>query len=121
MNEVNDIQALRKHKNFIIKCIAVLIISATVFALSLSGIVNIVSSPQDKAPQKEQSSSEDKPQSGSAEKEEEKIKKVASATVVNTGDILIHNPVLAGAKKSDGSYDFSKLFLFTFRNYIYTG
>lgn len=110
MNEVNDIQALRKHKNFIIKCIAVLIISATVFALSLSGIVNIVSSPQDKTPQKEQSSSEDKPQSGSDEKEEEKIKKVASATVVNTGDILIHNPVLAGAKKSDGSYDFSKLF-----------
>lgn len=35
---------------------------------------------------------------------------VSSATVINTGDILIHNPVLAGAQKSDGSYDFSGLY-----------
>ena len=35
---------------------------------------------------------------------------VSSATVVNTGDILIHNPVLAGALQSDGSYDFSGLY-----------
>lgn len=33
-----------------------------------------------------------------------------SATVLNTGDILIHDNVLWGAEQSDGSYDFSKLF-----------
>ena len=36
--------------------------------------------------------------------------KVASATVVNTGDLLIHSPVLNGAKQTDGSYDFSDMF-----------
>lgn len=35
---------------------------------------------------------------------------VSSATVINTGDILIHNPVLAGALQSDGNYDFSGLY-----------
>ena len=33
-----------------------------------------------------------------------------TATVLNTGDILIHDNVLWGAKQSDGSYNFSKLF-----------
>ncbi len=36
--------------------------------------------------------------------------KVASATVVNTGDLLIHSPVLKGAKQADGSYNFSDIF-----------
>ena len=36
--------------------------------------------------------------------------KQITATVLNTGDILIHDNVLWGAKQSDGSYDFSKLF-----------
>lgn len=35
---------------------------------------------------------------------------LSSATVINTGDILIHNPVLAGAQRGDGSYDFSGLY-----------
>ena len=34
---------------------------------------------------------------------------VSSATVVNTGDILIHSPLLTAAKESDG-YDFSPLY-----------
>lgn len=33
-----------------------------------------------------------------------------TATVLNTGDILIHDNVLWGAEQSDGSYNFSKLF-----------
>lgn len=37
--------------------------------------------------------------------------KTASATVINTGDILVHNPVLAGAyNSSTGQYDFSSFF-----------
>lgn len=35
---------------------------------------------------------------------------IAQATVVNTGDIIIHSPVLDGAKLTDGNYDFSALF-----------
>ncbi len=33
-----------------------------------------------------------------------------TATVLNTGDILIHDNVLWGAEQDDGSYNFSKLF-----------
>lgn len=43
------------------------------------------------------------------DKQEEKVRKVASATVINTGDILVHNPVLDGAKSGD-TYDFSAFF-----------
>ena len=46
---------------------------------------------------------DDKPQS---KPEQKKI----TATVLNTGDILIHDNVLWGAEQSDGSYNFSKLF-----------
>lgn len=35
---------------------------------------------------------------------------VATATVVNTGDIMGHTPILKGAKTADGSYDFSSIF-----------
>lgn len=38
------------------------------------------------------------------------IRPVASATVVNTGDILIHSPLLSNAAQSDGSYVFDPLF-----------
>lgn len=37
-------------------------------------------------------------------------KVVASATVVNTGDIILHSTVLDGAKTADGGYDFSAFF-----------
>lgn len=35
---------------------------------------------------------------------------VARATVVNTGDIILHSTVLDGAKTTDGDYDFSAFF-----------
>ena len=37
-------------------------------------------------------------------------KVVATATVVNTGDIILHSTVLDGAKTADGNYDFSAFF-----------
>ena len=40
-----------------------------------------------------------------------------SVTVLNTGDILIHDNLLWGAKQADGSYDFSKFFMHS-RKYI---
>lgn len=38
-------------------------------------------------------------------------KVTASATVVNTGDIILHSTVLDGAKTADGGYDFSAFFI----------
>lgn len=46
----------------------------------------------------------------SAVGEGESTKKSVSATVLNTGDILIHDNLLWGAKQEDGSYDFSAFF-----------
>lgn len=43
--------------------------------------------------------------------------KEITATILNTGDILLHDNVLWGAKQSDGSYNFSQLFKFA-RPYI---
>ncbi len=43
-------------------------------------------------------------------KEDSSDKIVATATVVNTGDIILHSTVLDGAKNSDGTYDFSAFF-----------
>ncbi len=46
-----------------------------------------------------------------APQEDDVVRKIASATVVNTGDVLIHNPVLDGAYvQSTGEYDFTPLF-----------
>lgn len=35
---------------------------------------------------------------------------IAEATVINTGDIILHSTVLDGAKTADGNYDFSAFF-----------
>lgn len=60
------------------------------------------SQPQNQS-SNQSSQEDDKPQ---AKPEQNKI----TATVLNTGDILIHDNVLWGAEQSDGSYNFSKLF-----------
>lgn len=44
-------------------------------------------------------------------------KNAKSVTVLNTGDVLIHDNLLSGAKQTDGSYDFSKFFMHS-RKYI---
>lgn len=36
--------------------------------------------------------------------------KIATASIGSTGDLLIHSPILSGAKQSDGSYDFTGIF-----------
>ena len=38
------------------------------------------------------------------------IRPVATATLGNTGDILIHSPILTATKQSDGSYRFDNIF-----------
>ena len=109
-NNTRNSKALRRHKRFVTCCSVVLVISITVFCLAVGGIVGILneSGSKDKNNSSGFSQSGSNSQQGSDNKG--KVKKVASATVVNTGDILIHNPVLNGAKDSSGKYDFSALF-----------
>lgn len=103
---------LKKHKIFMSCCSAVIALSIIIISISVNGIIHAVKTD---AGNSDISSSSDKSdvdssQSTSSDKNESNPKKIASATVVNTGDILIHNPVLYGAEKTDGSYDFSPLF-----------
>ena len=38
---------------------------------------------------------------------------IATATISSQGDLLMHSPVFASAKQSDGSYDFESIFRYT--------
>ncbi len=49
-------------------------------------------------------------QNNSSEQQIDPNAVVAKATVVNTGDIILHSTVLDGAKTADGNYDFSAFF-----------
>ena len=96
-------QALRRRRIFILCC-----------SLSLAAVIGLLSFAGFKIAK---TISGNKPSSGSGESgsqassESGEPKKTASATVINTGDILVHNPVLAGAlDSSTGQYDFSSFF-----------
>lgn len=95
--------ALRRHRIFMVCCSLVLAVSVAIVGLSINGIVNTLNKT-------DKSSVSSGLESSSEPEEDGAIKKIASATVVNTGDILIHNPVLYGAETSDGGYDFSPIF-----------
>ena len=91
--------AIKRHRKFVAVCLAVIVVALSVSVFSIAKTIKIL---DEEAPSS--SSSEQ------TESQEEKVKKIASVTVVNTGDVLIHNPVLYGAEKASGEYDFSSLF-----------
>lgn len=93
-------KAIIRRRIFLISCAAVLIASISGIGFAISKISKSIKT----------SKSNTSAVSSSELKKEDKNKVVAQATVVNTGDLLLHNPVLKGALKSDGSYDFSAFF-----------
>ncbi len=93
-----------KKKYYIRVSLAVLAVFVAVFvvAFGIKSVTKIFS----REPQGEITTS-----SGETSSQPQEPKKVASATVVNTGDILIHAPVLNGAYNSaNNTYDFSGIF-----------
>ena len=95
-------QAIRRRRIFLSLCAVVLAVSIAVIVL----LVNVISkSLKTDKPSKDKSSS-----IVSSQQEDTTPRVVSSATVVNTGDILVHSTVLDGAKSGDGSYDFSAFF-----------
>ncbi len=93
-------KAIIRRRIFLISCTAVLISAILGIVFAVSKISNSV----------KKANSNVSSVSSSQLKKEDKNKVVSQATVVNTGDLLLHNPVLKGALKSDGSYDFSAFF-----------
>ena len=97
-------KAIRKRRIFLSLC-ALFLVAVTALTVFLVSTVIKAINGGDEDRDKNNSSSQI---TSSEESKEPKI--ISSATVINTGDILIHNPILAGAEKGDGSYDFSGLY-----------
>lgn len=96
----------RKIKKSYYKRLSIAICSILVIVLAISFVVWGADKLFDLTP-KDQDTSSIVSDTSSEPKEPYKI---SSATVVNTGDLLIHSPVLKGAKQANGSYDFSDIF-----------
>lgn len=95
-------KAIIRRRIFLTCCTVVLICAIAVISFTVNLIFKAV---------KENNPSSETPSSSQGQSSEDKTpRKIASATVVNTGDIMIHSTVLDGAKVAGGGYDFSALF-----------
>ena len=98
-------KAIIRRRIFIVSTLAVLAIciTALVFIIkAINGAIKTNGNESSKSPASSITSSDGE--------KDTKPKIVSTATVVNTGDILVHNPVLWGAEKTTGNYDFSDFF-----------
>lgn len=101
MNREERRKAIRRRRIFIALCALLLAVLITLISILGIKIFDAISGDD---------SNETKPSTSQSENEDKTPKKIASATVINTGDILVHNAVLDGAKTSSGEYDFTPFF-----------
>lgn len=98
-------QAILKRNIFLSMCAIVLILAIVGVSVAVTSIIKAING-DDKKLGKSSSSKGSTSQSG-----EEEIKKVATAKVLNMGDIILHSTVLDGAyNKTSKTYDFSAFF-----------
>ncbi len=97
-------KAIIRRRIFLTVTSAVLVLCITLLCLLVNTVVKFFTNGNiDTASDNSIISSEDTPVDTTP-------KITATATVVNTGDIILHSPVLSGAKTADGGYDFSAFF-----------
>ena len=96
-------EAIRRRRIFLSVCAAILLVSILIISFAVSAIIKVVNKNDSPA----NNNSSQTSQTSSAPKEPYIT---GSATVVNTGDILVHSTVLDGAKTKDGGYDFESFF-----------
>ena len=102
--EIRRKKAIRKRRIFISCALLVIAVAITVIVMLVNLIVGAFKDkPADK--------NDGAPTTSDVQSEEEskEPKKIASATVVNVGDIMVHSTQLDGARV-DGGYDFSAFF-----------
>ncbi|MDO4607817.1 MAG: CapA family protein [Clostridia bacterium] len=105
MNKKSKIQKLKRRRRFVVMALSLtLAVCIALVGVMIYGIKNIDLNQFFANSSISSNSSEIKPT------EDLSQKLVATATVVNTGDIMLHNPVLDGAKTQSGGYDFSAFF-----------
>ena len=98
-------QAVLKRNIFLCVCAVVLAAAIALISFGISSLIGGISGDdEDKVSPNSKNSSSQSSDSG-------EIKKVASAKVLNMGDIILHSTVLDGAyNKSSKTYDFSAFF-----------
>ncbi len=98
--------AIRKRRIFIATISVILAVVIALLCLVITVIVKKINNGGTAT-----DSSSDLPQSSTTEETSNPSKELlATATVVNTGDIILHSTVIDGAKTADGGYDFSAFF-----------
>ena len=99
-------KAIIRRRIFIIVCLIVLTALITGIVLIISHIRN----NNQNAGSSDISSVSSETVSSKEKTDKKEPKLVSSATVINTGDIMVHSTQLDGAKRGDGQYDFSDFF-----------
>ncbi|MBQ9354928.1 MAG: CapA family protein, partial [Clostridia bacterium] len=99
-------KAIIRRRIFIIVCLIVLTALITGIVL----IISHIKSNNRSANSSDISSVSSETVSSKEKTDKKEPKLVSSATVINTGDIMVHSTQLDGAKRGDGQYDFSDFF-----------
>ena len=101
-------KAIIRRRIFLSVTAAVLVVCIAAICITVNVIVKNVNSA-DKS-DTNNSAITSQPSDDVSSKTDDLNKVVATATVVNTGDIILHSTILNGAKTDDGNYDFSAFF-----------
>ena len=107
-NRTKRQKAIIKRRIFLIFCAAVIIAAVAAISVLVSSIVKSFNTADPGASKSTKSTvSESDDASSPAPK---KGGKAVTATVINTGDIILHDRIFKDAQLPDGSYDFSDFF-----------
>ncbi len=114
-NKTTRQKAIIKRRIFVAVLSVILAVFIAVLGIFVSDVIkDIISKTSSKENSTSQGDNEDlsAPQNNNSQEDNEDLsdKIVATATVVNTGDIILHSTVLEGAVNADGIYDFSAFF-----------
>ncbi len=104
-NRTNRQKAIVRRRIFIALCAIVLAAAVAIISIAVNFVFKAFKTPEDS-----QSNSSLISSSQESENENKEPYVVSKATVINTGDIMLHSTVLDGAKTSGGGYDFSAFF-----------
>ena len=101
-------EAIRRRRIFLTICSVILVAVIAILTFTITAITKSLKDKPDSGDKHGSSIGNSSVVSSEQKPKEPYI--VGSATVVNTGDILIHSTVLDGAKTSDGGYSFESFF-----------
>ncbi|MBO4693045.1 MAG: CapA family protein [Clostridia bacterium] len=99
-------KAIIKRRIFLGACAIILVSAIAVICLAVSAIVKTVKPERIKTSPKEK-------QSKTVDSSSDKGTETVTATVINTGDIILHDRIFKDALLPDGSFDFSDFFKVT--------